>query len=51
MKNHGGYFVRRRAQAWLAGDDDKRARLESAWPELFAKYADIAAQTKEQAQL
>jgi len=38
MINHGGSFARAIAQAWLVADPDNRARLEAAFPDLFARY-------------
>ena len=34
----GGAFAKEIADAWRYADPDNRARLEAAFPELFAKY-------------
>jgi len=39
MRLYGGSFAAALAEAWLLADDDNRAKLEYAFSELFAKYA------------
>jgi len=46
MQHHGGRFVRALAAAWLAADDANRERLQAAFPELWIRYARIAALTE-----
>jgi hypothetical protein len=46
MQNHGGRFVRALAAAWLAADESNRARIETAFPELWIRYERIAALTE-----
>jgi hypothetical protein len=41
MINYGGHFARAIAQAWLVADPDNRERLEAAFPDLFARYANM----------
>lgn len=42
MEKHGGGFVRHLAQLAFAADDDNFARIKTTWPELWAKYAEVA---------
>jgi 2-oxo-4-hydroxy-4-carboxy--5-ureidoimidazoline (OHCU) decarboxylase len=42
MARRGGSFVKALAEAWRMADDENRARLEAAFPEVWAKYAAIA---------
>jgi hypothetical protein len=46
MQNHGGRFVRSLAAAWIAADESNRERLQAAFPELWIRYARIAALTE-----
>jgi hypothetical protein len=41
MINFGGHFAQLLAQAWLVADPDNRARLEGAFPDLFARYSNL----------
>lgn len=42
MHRYGGRFVGFLAETWHVADPTNRARLESAFPELFAQYAEVA---------
>jgi len=42
MARVGGSFVQALADAWRMADDENRARLVAAFPEVWAKYAAIA---------
>ena len=46
MQHHGGRFVRALAAAWLAADESNRKRIQAAFPELWIRYARIAALTE-----
>jgi hypothetical protein len=46
MQRHGGHFVRSLAAAWLAADESNRERIQAAFPELWIRYARIAALTE-----
>jgi hypothetical protein len=38
METYGGSFVQRLAAAYIAADDDNRARIRTAFSDLWAKY-------------
>ena len=42
MKEFGGSFVKRLAEAWQCADEENSAKIEAAWPEYLAKYREIA---------
>jgi len=42
MREFGGSFVKRLAEAWQCADEDNSAKIEAAWPEYLAKYRQIA---------
>ena len=44
MRIYGGSFAQTIARAYQLADDDNAARLVGAFPDLFARYAEIAAQ-------
>lgn len=41
MTRYGGEFSKRLAHAWFAADPDNRAKLEAAFGDLFANYAEF----------
>jgi len=41
MKRYGGGFASRLAEAWLVADNQNRAKLRMAFPDLIEKYADM----------
>jgi len=47
MQQYGGGFARALGVAWARADQDNRARLRGAFPELLAKYAGIALQASD----
>lgn len=47
MLRHGGSFVRKLAEAWLAGDPENRVRVQQAFPDLWEKYAVRAQQERQ----
>ena len=42
MREVGGSFVKRLAEAWQCADADNSAKIEATWPEYLAKYRGIA---------
>jgi hypothetical protein len=42
MLNVGGSFARHLAAAYFAADDNNRAKLVAAFPEIFTKYEQAA---------
>ena len=38
METRGGNFVQKLAAAYVAADDDNRARIRTAFSDLWAKY-------------
>jgi hypothetical protein len=40
MQTYGGAFARAIAHAYIVADSDNRQRLESAFADLFARYAE-----------
>jgi hypothetical protein len=41
MQQHGGSFVRSLAECWAKADPSNRAKLESAFEDLFERYRQI----------
>lgn len=42
MREFGGSFVKRLAEAWQCADEENSAKIEAAWPEYLAKYRGLA---------
>ena len=42
MIRHGGSFVRALGQCYQRADEDNMRRLREAFPEVWAKYGDLA---------
>ncbi len=42
MYKHGGSFVHHLAYAAMSADEDNYARLKAAFPEIWAKYGEMA---------
>lgn len=42
MLRFGGSFVKQLATLYRLADDDNQQRIKTAWPEYWAKYADLA---------
>ena len=47
MQVFGGSFIRRLADCYQVADDENRARLKTAFSDLWEKYEDLAALRKE----
>jgi len=48
MQYHGGAFVKALADAWFHADADNRARLRAAFPDIWDRYAELAARTRDE---
>lgn len=49
MYAYGGSFVSALANAWERADSTNQARLKAAFPDLFAKYRELAELKRQQA--
>lgn len=47
MQKFGGSFAKALAEAVFRADDDHRARIKAAFPELWAEYAEMARLSQE----
>lgn len=49
MRNMGGNFCTKLAEAWFAGDPENRALIKSTWPDYYKRYLKLTLDLEVQA--